>query len=51
MPFHEASYWGFRDGEPIAEEDTDAPDSDEAERTGGWLSKECDAECGDPTGL
>jgi hypothetical protein len=38
-------------GEPIAEEDTEAPDSDEAERTGGCSWKECDAESGDPAGV
>jgi len=51
MAFHEASYCGLREGEPIAEEDTDAPDSEEAERTGGWASNECDPELGEPTGL
>jgi hypothetical protein len=31
-------------GEPIADEDTDAPDSDDAERTGGCSWNECDVE-------
>jgi hypothetical protein len=31
----------------MLEDETDAPDSDDAERTGG-CSKECEAECGDP---
>ena len=31
-------------GEPIADEFTDAPDSDEAERTGGCSWNECDVE-------
>jgi hypothetical protein len=32
------------DGESMAEEDTEAPDSDEADRTGGCSWKECDVE-------
>lgn len=41
---------GWRDGDPMFEEDTDAPDSEEVERMGG-CSKECETECGDPCGL
>jgi hypothetical protein len=32
------------DGEPRADEDTDAPDSEEAESTGGCSWNECDVE-------
>lgn len=35
----------------MAEEDTEAPDSDEAERTGGCSWKEFEEECGDAMGL
>jgi len=36
MGFHASiSNWGVVEGEPRAEEDTEAPDSEEAERTGG----------------
>lgn len=42
---------GLSDGEPTAEEDTDAQDSDEAERIGGWSWKEFDVEFGDPVGV
>ena len=38
-------------GEPIAEEDTEAPDSDEDESTGGCSWKECDVEWGEPAGV
>ena len=45
----QASNWGFSDGDPIFEEDTEASDS-EVESTGG-CSNECDAELGDPCGV
>lgn len=45
------SNWGVIEGEPRAEEDAEAPDSDEAERTGGWSWNEFRVECGDPEGL
>jgi len=51
IAFQESLNLGFSDGDPMAEDDTEAPDSDEAERIGGWLSKECEAELGDPAGL
>jgi hypothetical protein len=38
-------------GEPIVEDDTEAPDSDEAERTGGCSWNECDVEWGEPAGV
>lgn len=47
MGFHGSLNCGLSDGEPMLEEETDAPDSDEADRTGG-CSKECEAEFGDP---
>jgi hypothetical protein len=50
MGFHGSLNCGLSDGEPMLEEETDAPDSDEAERMGG-CSKECEAEFGDPWGL
>lgn len=35
--FHASiSNWGVVEGEPRAEEDAEAPDSEEAERIGGW---------------
>jgi hypothetical protein len=49
--FHDSWNCGLRDGEPMAEEETDAPDSDEADRIGGWSWNECEAEFGDPVGL
>jgi hypothetical protein len=47
---------GFQDslkcvGEPIAEDDTEAPDSEDAERCGGCSWKECDVEWGEPAGV
>lgn len=37
MGFHASiSNWGVTEGEPRAEEDAEAPDSEEADRTGGW---------------
>jgi hypothetical protein len=47
MGFHGSANCGFKEGDPIFDDDTEAPDSDEAESTGG-CSKECDAEFGDP---
>jgi len=38
--FHGSLNWGCRDGDPITDDETDAPDSDEAERTGGWFSND-----------
>lgn len=46
-----SSRYGWSDGEPVVEDGNEAPDSDEAERTGGRSRKECDAEFGDPTGV
>lgn len=46
--FHGSLNW---DGEPMADEDTEAPDSDEADRTGGCSWNESDAEWGDAMGL
>lgn len=46
--FHDSWKWG---GEPMAEEDTEAPDSEEAESTGGCSWKECDVEWGEPAGV
>ena len=43
MGFHGSLNCGFKCGDPMAEEDTDAPDSEEAESTGG-CSKVCDAD-------
>jgi hypothetical protein len=47
---------GFQDswkcvGEPIADDDTEAPDSEDAERIGGCSWKECDIEWGEPAGV
>jgi hypothetical protein len=42
--FHESLNWGVRDGESRAEEDTEAPDSDDAESTGGCSWKEFEVE-------
>jgi hypothetical protein len=47
MGFQGSVNWGLREGEGMLEEDTEAPDSDEAERTGG-CSKEWAAELGEP---
>lgn len=33
--FHGSVNWGTSDGEPTADEDTEAPDSDDADKTGG----------------
>ena len=49
--FHESSNCGTSDGEPIAEDDTEAPDSEDAERTGGCSWKEYEAEWGEPAGV
>jgi hypothetical protein len=38
-------------GEPIADDETEAPDSDEAERMGGCSWNECDVEWGEPAGV
>lgn len=46
--FHGSLNW---EGEPMADEDTDAPDSDEADSTGGCSWNESDAEWGDAMGL
>jgi len=35
IPLHASWYCGFNDGEPIADDETEAPDSDEVERLGG----------------
>ena len=35
MGFQGSVNWGLSEGEPTAEDDTEAPDSDEAERMGG----------------
>lgn len=43
--------WGTSDGEPMADEDTEAPDSEDAERTGGISWKEFEVEWGDPAGV
>ena len=42
--FQESLNCGTSDGDPMAEEDTELPDSEEAERTGGSSWKECDVE-------
>jgi hypothetical protein len=39
------------EGEPRAEDDAEAPDSEEAERTGGWSWNEFNVDWGDPEGL
>jgi hypothetical protein len=49
--FHESLNCGTSDGEPIAEDDTEAPDSEDAERTGGCSWKECEVEWGEPAGV
>jgi hypothetical protein len=49
--FHGSLNWGCRDGDPITDDETDAPDSDEAERTGGWFSNDWETDWGDPDGL
>jgi hypothetical protein len=51
MGFHGSLNCGLSEGEPMAEDDTDAQDSDEAHSTGGWSWKECDVECGESVGL
>jgi len=48
---HDSLNCGTSDGEPIAEDDTEAPDSEDAERTGGISWKECEVECGEPAGV
>jgi hypothetical protein len=45
--FQDSVNWWFSDGEPMLDEETEAPDSDEADRMGG-CSKECEAELGEP---
>jgi hypothetical protein len=45
--FQDSLNWGFSDGEPMLDDETEAPDSDDAERMGG-CSKECEAELGEP---
>lgn len=47
--FQGSAYWGFSEGESSVDDDaTEAPDSDEADKMGGWFSK--DAELGEPRG-
>lgn len=38
-------------GEPSAEDDTEAPDSEDADRTGGCSWNGCDWEWGEPAGV
>lgn len=48
---HDSWNCGTSDGEPIAEDDTEAPDSEDAESTGGISWNECEVECGEPAGV
>jgi hypothetical protein len=48
---HESLKCGTSDGEPMAEDDTEAPDSEDAERMGGCSWKECEVEWGEPAGV
>jgi hypothetical protein len=51
MWFHDSLNCGTVDGEPVAEDDTEALDSEDADRTGGKSWKECNVEWGDPAGV
>ena len=51
MGFQDSVNCGLSDGEPMADEGTDAQDSDDAERYGGCSWNECAVEFGDPVGL